>query len=78
MAQAARQVDRRRVRTRAALLRAGASLFATRSVDGVSIDDIVAAADVAKGSFYNHFPDKEALAAELSDAARASLSGKWL
>lgn len=65
--------DRRRARTRAALLRAGQELFAERSVDGVSIDDIVAAADVAKGSFYNHFPDKEALARELADLARASV-----
>lgn len=61
------------MRTRAALLRAGQSLFAERSVDGVSIDDIVAAADVAKGSFYNHFPDKDALAQALADQARASV-----
>jgi len=67
------RTDRRRVRTRAALLRAGQQLFSERSVDGVSIDDIVAAADVAKGSFYNHFPDKEALAKALSDVARASV-----
>lgn len=56
------RIDRRRLRTRAALLRAGLDLFAARSVDAVSVDDIVAAADVAKGSFYNHFSDKEALA----------------
>jgi len=67
------RIDRRRVRTRAALLRAGQKLFSERSVDGVSIDDIVAVAEVAKGSFYNHFPDKEALAKELSDTARASV-----
>lgn len=66
-------VDRRRVRTRAALLRAGGALFAERAVDGVSIDEIVAAADVAKGSFYNHFPDKDALARALADQARASV-----
>jgi AcrR family transcriptional regulator len=64
------RTDRRRLRTRAALLRAGQELFAARSVDGVSIDDIVAAADVAKGSFYNHFLDKDALARELADQAR--------
>ncbi len=64
------RIDRRRMRTRAALLRAGQALFAERSVDGVSIDDIVAAADVAKGSFYNHFPDKDALARALADQAR--------
>lgn len=63
--------DRRRARTRAALLQAGESLFAAQSVDAVSIDDIVAAADVAKGSFYNHFADKEALAREIAVAVRA-------
>ena len=67
------RMDRRRVRTRAALLRAGQQLFSERSVDGVSIDDIVAAAQVAKGSFYNHFPDKEALAQALADVARTSV-----
>jgi AcrR family transcriptional regulator len=65
--------DRRRVRTRAALLQAGQSLFAARSVDGVSVDDIVAAADVAKGSFYNHFPDKDGFAREVSDNIRAEV-----
>ncbi len=65
------KTDRRRARTRAALLQAGQSLFAVQSVDAVSIDDIVVAADVAKGSFYNHFPDKEALAREIAVTVRA-------
>lgn len=65
--------DRRRQRTRAALLDAGRALFAVRSVDGVSIDDIVARAEVAKGSFYNHFPDKDALAQALAAEARAQI-----
>lgn len=64
------RTDRRRIRTRAALMRAGQTLFAGRSVDGVSIDDIVEAADVAKGSFYNHFPDKDALARAIADEVR--------
>ena len=63
--------DRRRARTRAALLQAGESLFAAQSVEAVSIDDIVAAADVAKGSFYNHFADRESLAREVAMAVRA-------
>jgi AcrR family transcriptional regulator len=67
------RVDRRRLRTRAALLQAGKTLFAARSVDGVSIDEIIAEAQVAKGSFYNHFPDKEALAGALADHARAGV-----
>jgi AcrR family transcriptional regulator len=57
--------DRRRQRTRSAIIAAGQQLFATRPIEGVSIDDIVEAADVAKGSFYNHFDDKEGLAATI-------------
>lgn len=67
------RMDRRRARTRAALLAAGHKLFAARPVDAVSIDDIVAAADVAKGSFYNHFPDKEGLAREIADQVRQAV-----
>lgn len=70
------RMDRRRARTRSALLRAGRSLFADQSVDAVSIDDIVAAAEVAKGSFYNHFPNKEALAREIAMGVRAEAEGE--
>jgi AcrR family transcriptional regulator len=65
-----RRPDRRRIRTRAALLSAGRALLATRDIDGISIDEIVAAADVAKGSFYNHFGDKDAFAREIGGAVR--------
>ena len=61
-AKPANRVDRRRARTRSALIGAGHKLFAAKSIDGVTIDEIVDAADVAKGSFYNHFDDKESLA----------------
>jgi len=64
------RIDRRRARTRAALLRAGRALLAHRNVDGLSVDEIVAAADVAKGSFYNHFEDKEMFAREIGAAVR--------
>lgn len=62
--------DRRRDRTRTALLNAGRALFASRHVDGVSVDEIVAAADVAKGSFYNHFADKDVFAREIAGGVR--------
>jgi AcrR family transcriptional regulator len=65
-----RRPDRRRLRTRSALLHAGRALLAARDVEGISIDEIVAAADVAKGSFYNHFRDKEAFAREIGAAVR--------
>lgn len=60
-----RKGDRRIARTRVALLEAAQRLLATRSIDGISIDEIVFEADVAKGSFYNHFDDKDALANDL-------------
>lgn len=63
-------MDRRRSRTREALLSAGRALFAARDVDGVSVDEIVAAAEVAKGSFYNHFADKDVFAREIGAAVR--------
>ena len=63
-------MDRRWERTRAALLNAGRSLFAARDVDGVTVDQIVAAADVAKGSFYNHFNDKDVFAREIASSVR--------
>jgi AcrR family transcriptional regulator len=62
--------DRRRARTRSALIAAGERLFAGRSPDGVSIDEIVQAADVAKGSFYNHFADRDALVREIATTVR--------
>jgi AcrR family transcriptional regulator len=65
-----RRPDRRRARTRAALLEAGLGLLALRNIDGISVDEIVAAADVAKGSFYNHFTDKDVFAREIGAAVR--------
>jgi AcrR family transcriptional regulator len=64
------RIDRRRARTRAALLQAGRSLLASRDVQGLSVDEIVAAADVAKGSFYNHFADKDVFAREIGATVR--------
>ena len=52
------------------MLQAGRRLFAHRDVDGVSVDEIVEAAAVAKGSFYNHFADKDAFAREIAASAR--------
>lgn len=54
------RVDRRRERTRAALLGAAQRLLADGRTH-VSIQEITAAADVGFGSFYNHFETKEAL-----------------
>lgn len=72
-ARATRGQSSRAERTREALVRAGRRLFAENPVDAVAIDDIVRAADVSKGSFYNHFPDKEALVRSLTGEIRAGV-----
>lgn len=60
-------------RTRAALVSAGSRLFCERPVDAVTVDDIVQAACVGKGSFYNHFADREALVRAISAQIRAAV-----
>lgn len=55
------RAERRAEPVREALVRAAQKLFAEHPVDAVAIDDLVQEAGVAKGSFYKHFPDKEAL-----------------
>jgi AcrR family transcriptional regulator len=60
-------------RTRSSLIVAGRRLFSERAIDAVSIDEIVQAANVAKGTFYNHFTDRDALADAISAEIRASV-----
>jgi AcrR family transcriptional regulator len=65
--------DRRKLATRQALLDATLTLLASRSIDALSVDEIAMRADVAKGTFYNYFHDKDALARELAAHVRALL-----
>ena len=46
------------LRIRSALIRACGDLLVEKPIDAVTINNIVEIAGVAKGSFYNHFPDK--------------------
>jgi AcrR family transcriptional regulator len=57
-------------------VRAGRKLFSEHPVDAVAIDDIVREAGVAKGSFYKHFPDKEALLAAVVRRIRQRIEGE--
>ncbi|MGH0029390.1 MAG: TetR/AcrR family transcriptional regulator [Myxococcota bacterium] len=51
--------DRRRARTRTALVEAARRVFAEQGAEATTIQQITDAADVAKGSFYNHFESRE-------------------
>ena len=64
--------------TRAALFRASADVFSRRGFDGVTVDDIAAAAGVNKAMIYYHFADKLTLyrhiVCEMLDEAGARVS----
>lgn len=52
------RVQRRRQRMRAALIAAGARQFAVRGVPAVSVEDLIAEADLSRSTFYDLFPNK--------------------
>ena len=49
------------------LLQAGERLFAEHGYRGVTIAEVAGAVGVSTGSFYNHFPDKEAFLGAILD-----------
>ena len=65
--------EKRRQRTRDAILGAALSLFGERGVYATRIEDITERADVGKGAFYNYFDSKSALIAELLSRTVAHL-----
>lgn len=73
---AARTQGNRTAKTRASLLASGRKLFAERPFDAVAIDDIVQQAGVAKGTFYNHFDDKDALLAAIVSDIRYGIEAR--
>lgn len=60
-------------RTRSALIAAGFDLLVERPIDGIAIDELVARAGVAKGSFFNHFHDKKDFAKAIGAEVRCEL-----
>jgi AcrR family transcriptional regulator len=52
-------------------------LLVERPVDAISIDEFVAAAGVAKGSFFNHFGDKRQLASAIASGIRIEVE-QWV
>ncbi len=71
-----RSADPRPARTRKVLIEAAQQLLAVHSLDALTIDEIVTAAHVGRGSFYNHFKDKDALGAEIAFAIRDHLDAE--
>ena len=65
--------DRRIARTQAALRDALISLIEQQGLDSISVGDLCAQANITRGTFYNHFKDKEALLASLEDEVISGL-----
>lgn len=67
------RLDRRKARTRQALLDAAVHLIAQGRGDRASIQEITELADIGFGSFYNHFASKE----ELFEVASEEVLERW-
>lgn len=65
--------DRRITRSKKAFRDAMVALMKERGFDGFSVNDLCERADLNRGTFYNHFKDKDDLLAQLEDEIIADL-----
>lgn len=68
------RVARRRAEVRERLLRSAEQLMLERGVDGVTIEDITEAADIARRSFYHHFEGKHEILIPIARGRSESLN----
>jgi AcrR family transcriptional regulator len=69
---------RQKQRTRSELVAAAREVFADRGFDAATIREIARRAGVATGTVFVHFPDKQALLADvLQEALQAALEEAW-
>lgn len=70
------RVERRRAETRDRIVHIAAQRFAAEGLDGVRLDAVATAADVARGTLYSHFPTKDSLIlAVMEPVLRQAASG---
>src|SRR3954453_11552487 len=65
--------ERTKAANRAAILDAARQVFAERGYDGSAVRHIVALTELAPGTFYNYFPDKEAIFRALVEESIAAV-----
>lgn len=59
--------ERKKIEVKNALIREALALFAKNGLEQTTLDEICDASDIARRTFYNHFPSKQALVTELCD-----------
>lgn len=67
--------EEKREATRQEILNAAATLFRTKGYEATSVDDIVLAANLAKGTFYYHFHKKDDLVLALQESQLKEAAG---
>jgi AcrR family transcriptional regulator len=65
--------ERTKAANRAAILDAARQVFAERGYDGSAVRHIVARTELAPGTFYNYFPDKESIFRALVEESIAAV-----
>jgi len=65
--------ERKKEETRHRIFHAAIDLFRERGFEQTTVDDITEKADVAKGTFFNYFPRKDAVLAYLSESRLAAI-----
>jgi AcrR family transcriptional regulator len=70
---AAGKREQNAARNRAAILQAAREAFCELGFGATTVRDIIRRTDLASGTFYNYFPDKEALLKELIEEFQAEL-----
>jgi AcrR family transcriptional regulator len=59
--------ERKKEETKERIFRAAVELFRTKGFEATTVDEITEKADVAKGTFFNYFPRKEAVLGYLAE-----------
>jgi len=59
--------DRKKEETRQRIFKAAIRLFREKGFEATTVDEITERADVARGTFFNHFPRKESVLGYLSE-----------
>jgi AcrR family transcriptional regulator len=68
--------ERTKAQNRAAILDAAREVFAALGYDAAGVRDVIRRTDLASGTFYNYFPDKESVFRAVLDVSAQEVRGR--